>query len=113
MEVAVDNEHGAVVGELPPVVGRAEERQQPALRKAGHDGQGGLIRGIVKHARPDLRTNLRKVLEAVVDALVRAYDKLEPVCVAEGAHAVGAELHRVGAASIGQHALEAVTVRGV
>ena len=33
VEVAVDDEHGAVVGELPPVVGRAEECQQPALRK--------------------------------------------------------------------------------
>ena len=33
VEVAVDDEHGAVVGELPTVVGRAEEREQPALRK--------------------------------------------------------------------------------
>ena len=58
-------------------------------------------------------TDLRKVLEAVVDALVRADDELEAVGVAEGTHAVGAELHRVGAARVRQHALEAVAVGGV
>ena len=86
VEVAVDDEHGAVVGELTPVVGSTEECQQPALRK---------------------------VLEAVVDALMRAYDELEAIGVAEGAHAVRTKLHGVGAARIRQHALEAVAVSGV
>ena len=114
MEVAVDDEHGAVVGELATVVGRAEESEQPALRKVLSAAR------VRARARAGVRVgvgvrvaNLRKVLEAVVDALVRAYDQLEAVGVTEGAHAVGAVLHGVGAARVGQHALEAVAVRGV
>ena len=72
MEVAVDDEHGAVVGELAPVVGRAEEGEQPALRRVL-----GAAR-VRARARAGVRVgvgvgvaSLREVLEAVVDALVR------------------------------------------